>query len=189
MDIGAPQHLQKFAQAPLSRSGEVTIRSRDIRSIVGFKAEGFQLSTPLIQQLPFDITCWRYDADPVARSKSSRLDYVHVRRLSQTCGLTRFGGRSPLSAAMRLSAAIMHILSLVSCEALAMCGARMTFSIANNSGSISGSLSNTSSPAPAIFPSLTARTRAFSSTTGPREVLMTMQVGFMSANVRSLSRW
>src|SRR2546430_16776630 len=49
MDIGAPQHLQKFAQASLARPGEVTIRTRDIGTIVGFKAEGFELSTPLIQ--------------------------------------------------------------------------------------------------------------------------------------------
>src|SRR5438093_92778 len=37
------------AHAPLARPRKVTIRTRDIGTIVGFKAEGFELATPLIQ--------------------------------------------------------------------------------------------------------------------------------------------
>ena len=44
----------------------------------------------------------------------------------------------------------------------------------------SGSRSNTSRPAPAIQPSFSACTSASSSTTAPREMLMSTAVGFMA---------
>ncbi len=56
-------------------------------------------------------------------------------------------GCSPFNPATRFSAAIMHIFSRVSRDALAMCGARTTLFRSSNAGSISGSRSKTSRPA------------------------------------------
>ena len=53
----------------------------------------------------------------------------------------------------------------------------------------SGSFSKTSSAAPAMTLFFNAFARAFSSTTGPRELFIMYAVGFISLSVFSLMRW
>src|SRR6266700_2646514 len=78
-----------------------------------------------------------------------------------------------------LSLAIVAINVRLLSDALAMCGRSTTFSMLSNSGSTAGSFSKTSRPAAAIVLLCNARTSAFSSTIGPRAVLMRMAVGFI----------
>ena len=64
-------------------------------------------------------------------------------------------------------------LSRVSNAAHAMCGViKQFFAVSNGLSFAGGSVDSTSTPAPAIFPEFSASARAFSSTTGPREVFM-----------------
>ena len=53
----------------------------------------------------------------------------------------------------------------------------------------SGSVSNTSSAAPAIHPSLSAVASAASSTSGPRDVFTRCADGFIERSTVSLIRW
>src|SRR5580692_3367190 len=92
-----------------------------------------------------------------------------------------FGGRCPLNIATTFSAAIHAIFVRVSIDADAMCGASTTLGLFNP-GRMNGSFSNTSSAAPAIFPLSSASTKAASSTTAPRDVLIKYAVGFILEN-------
>ncbi len=66
----------------------------------------------------------------------------------------------------------------------------ITFSICQRGESAgSGSFSNTSSPAPAIHPSRSARIRLASSIVPPRPMLKMWAVGFMARSSRSPIRW
>ena len=66
-----------------------------------------------------------------------------------------------------------------------MCGVTTTLPIVSSGLSLGvGSCSNTSSAAPAISPSRRARINAASSTTPPRQVLMTTAVGFIILSSR-----
>src|ERR1700694_3409956 len=105
-----------------------------------------------------------------------------------TSGLTRFGGRPPRTPVAMLRAAIADISERVRVVALAMCGASTTFGSTTRPGCTAGSRSYTSRPTPAIFLAFSASTRAASSTTGPREVLMRIAVFFIKANCGVLSR-
>ena len=86
------------------------------------------------------------------------------------------GRRLPSNTAMILLTAISPILVRVSIVADAMCGTITTLSSSARPGSSCGSRSNTSRPAPHISPLFSACASAFSSTTGPRDVLMSTAV-------------
>src|SRR3989454_204110 len=101
---------------------------------------------------------------------------------------TRSRGGWPEKKALRFSSARNPIAARVSRVALPRCGSRTTFSIVRSSGVICGSRSYTSSAAPAIVPARNAATRAASSTTSPRAVLIRKAVGFIRANRSALMR-
>src|SRR3989344_2055287 len=86
--------------------------------------------------------------------------------------LTKLAGVLPSRASIIFWAAISAILFRVSSVAEAMWGVIITLSSSFRAGVISGSNSNTSSAAPLIHLSLRALAKAFSSTIGPREVLI-----------------
>src|SRR3989454_6987846 len=99
-----------------------------------------------------------------------------------TSGLSKLGGRPPRTAVAMLRAAMADISDRVRTVALAMCGASTTLGIARRPGCTAGSRSYTSSPAPAIFLAFSASTRAASSTTGPRDVLIRIADLFICPN-------
>src|SRR5262245_50913244 len=108
---------------------------------------------------------------------------------ASTSGLTMFGGRWPSSTAMMLSTTMFAISSRTSTVALPRCGTITTFFMRLSSGCTLGSCSNTSSPAPAIFLALSARTSAASSTIAPRAVLMRNAVFFIKPSSRAPIWW
>ena len=81
------------------------------------------------------------------------------------------------------------ISSRTSKVALPRCGLSTTFFIFLSSAETFGSNSNTSSPAPAIFLALSARTSAFSSMIGPRAVLTINAVFFIRPSSRAPIWW
>lgn len=84
-----------------------------------------------------------------------------------------------------LAAVSSCMASLVSRSALAIWGVRETFgSFKSSLAILKGSLSNTSSAAPLIVPSLRAAIKAFSSTTGPLAVLSNIASFFMRESSR-----
>jgi hypothetical protein len=91
-------------------------------------------------------------------------------------------GRRPVNTRAISSPQRRGIVATAAVEKYAACGVAMTLSMASSGLSRgTGSSSQTSSAAPASRRSRSARISARSSTTGPREVLMSSAVGFMRA--------
>src|SRR3954471_2347953 len=105
-------------------------------------------------------------------------------------GLTAVLGTSPRRTAATLSTAIAVIACIDSQVTPAMCCVSVTFGNPSNGLSDgSGSVSNTSRAAPEIQPSFRAVARAASSKSGPREVLIRYEDGFIDRSTVSLTRW
>src|SRR5581483_10883075 len=104
--------------------------------------------------------------------------------------LTSAEGLPSRSASAICSIACWRLLTAEPTDVPARCGASSTLSSWRSGLSIgSGSVSNTSSPAPLIQPSRSARTSAGSSTTLPREVFTKNAPGFIIRNWASPSMW
>src|SRR2546427_3580112 len=101
---------------------------------------------------------------------------------------TRSRGGAPAKNALRLSSARRPMAIRVSCVALPRWGSSTAFSIVKRSGVTAGSRSNTSSPAPAMVPCLSAATSAASSTMSPRALLIRNAPRFIKASRRASIR-
>src|SRR5215467_968111 len=107
-----------------------------------------------------------------------------------TSGLTTLIGRCPVSTRATSSPQRRGTSATAGEEKYAACGVAITLSMPRRGlSAATGSRSHTSRAAPARRLSLRAWVRASSSTTGPREVLMRMAVGFMRLKKASPMRW
>lgn len=104
---------------------------------------------------------------------------VHAGRIS---GFSGVGGRAPVSAAIRLSAASSAMARRVGSVALAIWGVSTTFERVSSAGFTRGSPSKTSRPAAARRPSRRAAASASSSTMPPRAMFTSVAVGFIKAS-------
>src|SRR5205085_790185 len=84
---------------------------------------------------------------------------------------TRSGGLWPSRKVLTLMMTFSPMSMRPSIVAEPMCGRATTRSLASSFGLMAGSFSNTSRPAPAIWPASTIRASSFSSITSPRAVL------------------
>ena len=101
--------------------------------------------------------------------------------------LTANGTNSPASASCTMSAIVSPALSCASRVRAPRCGVTTTLSSSNSGDSVVGSVTNTSSAAPAMMPSRIASASACSSTMPPRATLMTRSVGLaFSSRSRSM---
>src|SRR5262245_19352501 len=125
---------------------------------------------------------------PPAQPDDRGVDHLSPARFfSLTALLTTFTGHSPASRRRTSLGAPACKPTIAVSLYQATWGLRITFSRPRNGwGSGSGSGSTVSRAQPAILFASSARTRASVSTTGPREQLMRMAVGFMREKASSL---
>ena len=174
-DLAAFQLLEEFARQLRVGHEDCVSVARDREDIVG----GRRFRHP-----QFRINSLEGRAGRIERREGAVGDGNH-RGHDSTSGLTMLGGVRPAMMAMMLSTTALAIASRTSWTALPTCGVSVTLVKRANAGSILGSCSNTSRAAPAMRFSDNAASRAASSMTAPRDVLMRKAVGFMSAISRA----